>query len=79
MHRDNRSTAELTFGTELTIPGDMITPNNLPLDTPNETEQQLRSAMKQIRTVPTRVDHHVMEYIPRSLATATHVWLRKHN
>ncbi|KAI2797842.1 hypothetical protein BLOT_015262 [Blomia tropicalis] len=35
--------------------------------------------MKQIRTVPTRVDHQVMEYIPRSLATATHVWLRKHN
>ena len=75
----NCSPAELVFGTELAIPGDMVTPNAFTGETPNETVNPLRSAMKQIRSTPTRVDHGVTEYIPKLLASATHVWLRKHN
>lgn len=72
------SPAELVYGTELTIPGDLITDvPHTPTLPPNEVVTQLKSAMKNIRPVPTRLQTNIEEYIPQELEKATHVWLRR--
>ena len=70
------SPAELIYGTELNVPGGLICeqPDSAPADV---VVQQLKSAMKQERETQTRVVSKEQDYIPRSLETATHVWLKR--
>ena len=70
------SPAELVFGTELTIPGDLITTTNSSA-APEQVVTKLKSILKQIPATPTRVNIQGPDYFPKSLKTATHVWLRR--
>lgn len=72
------SPADLMFGTNLSLPGDLIADNDVPIDT-NEFLAKLRIKMKVNRSGLTRPPPNIQEFIPDSLRQVKFVWLKKEN
>lgn len=71
----NASPAELVYGTTLKIPGEFFdNERQPPMD--SEIVNQFREAMRKLR--PTNTTHHTVPktFVSKSLATATHVFVR---
>ena len=69
------STAEIVYGATLRLPGEFLVPSS------NETDAgsfagRLKSHMSKLRPVPTSTHRKPSFYIPKSLRTATHVFIR---
>ena len=73
------STAELVYGTTLRLPGEFFSPS-VPFSSPDPASYatRLKAAMAKLRPIPTRPhpsDRYT--YMPRDLASCTHVFLRR--
>ena len=69
--------AELVFGQTLTVPGD-LTGSDLPPD--STLPQILEKVRKNAARPPVQTSHHTTtpkDYMPKDLATCSHVWVRK--
>jgi len=70
------SSAELVFGTPLTVPGDFLAPS--PTDPePSAELRELRSAVDNLRPVPTSAHCQPTTHVPRSLNSAPYVFIRQ--
>lgn len=67
--------SQLVYGTALTLPGELVQPCEQ-FEGQSDFVKDLQSAMNEIR--PTSVVHHDNRdaYIPKDLATSSHVWAR---
>lgn len=67
--------AQMVFGSSLTLPGELVHSGKINADM-NEFVQILQEAMREIR--PTQVRRHGQQgtYLPKDIATSSHVFLR---
>ena len=73
----NASTAELVYGSPLTVPGDFV-PDGQPKQTPRQL-QQLRDRVGNLRPVPTSAhgEKHIKTNVPGALRHARFVFIRR--
>ncbi|XP_035206164.1 uncharacterized protein LOC118181192 [Stegodyphus dumicola] len=71
------STAEMVYGTNLRLPGDFINPaKNSPNVQPHAFLKQLRETMAALYPKPTSIHFSRPVFVPKELATSSHVFLR---
>ena len=69
--------AELVYGTTLRLPGEFFDQSKSDSATDKTTYvTQLRTAMRCLQAVPTRLPQHRRTHISNDLATCTHVFVR---
>ena len=70
-----RAPAEMVYGTTLRLPGEYISPGRMKFDGYSDVCQRLARHMQTLAPAATR-DQQRRVYIPKDLATCSHVWLR---
>jgi hypothetical protein len=69
--------AEMVYGTNLTLPADMVNcDNNPPITNPVEFVENLRRQMHKVQTVLSRAPTNPPQYIPEDLSTCDYVMKR---
>lgn len=70
------SPAEMLYGQNLTVPGELLFPTTLNEDKVSEFVSKLREHFSNVRSVPTRAAPNDKIFIPADLETCLHVFIR---
>ena len=69
------SSAELVYGTPLTVPGDFVATNSLP--SPEEVLRRLRTTVTNLTPTPTSRHNRPITSVPSSLKDSAYIFLRR--